>query len=302
MVLVVEKYRLSMAPMGEETRLKIQKPNFVFKKVLAGTGHSIQMIILTGILLLAANAGAFDLRIDGDRLSLRAEKVPLHDILQRVAGHGIVVRIDPQLNPTISAAFENRNLEEGLKSILTSLNHVFFWKSSNEGNDSTIEKKLILSKIYIFSPGQEDRLKPLLPKKEAVFAPLPVPETHVVIKNDKVFVPVVLGYGDGEIETILLFDTGAGSLVLHSDVAQALGIDDATASKGFGVGGMEIKTMTTHLTQVRVGPHTKTDLRVDIVDYQGPPDPSYNGLLGMNFLKGLNYTIDFERQVIVWHP
>jgi hypothetical protein len=30
-------------------------------------------------------------------------------------------------------------------------------------------------------------------------------------------------------------------------------------------------------------------------------DSSYNGLLGMNFLKGLSYTIDFERQVIVWH-
>ncbi len=290
----------------EETRMKIQNPNFLFKKGLSGTGHSImlhiQVIILTGILLFAANASAFDLRIDGDRFSLRAGKVPLHDILQRVASYGIIVRIDPRINPTVSAAFENRNLEEGLKSILKPLNHVFFWKLASDG--STFEKKLTLSKIYIFSPGQEDRLIPLLPQGKAVFEPAPVPETltRVVIRDNKVFVPVVLGYGDEEIETTLLFDTGAGSLVLHSDVAQALGIDDATDAKGFGVGGIEIQTMTTHLTHVRVGPHTKTDLRVDIVGYQGPPDSSYNGLLGMNFLKGLNYTIDFERQVIVWHP
>ena len=110
MVPVVQRCRLSMAPMEEEIRMKNQNPYFLFKKRLSETGHSIQMIVLAGILLLAANAGAFDLRIDGDRFSLRAEKVPLHDILQRFAGHGIVVRIDPKLNPAISAAFENRDL------------------------------------------------------------------------------------------------------------------------------------------------------------------------------------------------
>ena len=69
-----------------------------------------------------------------------------------------------------------------------------------------------MSKIHIFSPGQEDRLMPLLSQTKAVFEPAPVFETltRVVIKDNKVFVPVVLGYGDGEIETTLLFDTGAG--------------------------------------------------------------------------------------------
>ncbi len=126
---------------------------------------------------------------------------------------------------------------------------------------------------------------PLLSQTKAVFEPAPVFETltRVVIKDNKVFAPVVLGYGDGEIETTLLFDTGAGGLVLHSDAAQALGINDAAYSRGFGVGGIEIETMTTRLTHARVGPHTKTDLRVDIVDYQGEPDPSYDGLLGINF-------------------
>ena len=129
-----------MAPHGRRNAHENSKSLFFFKKRLSKTGHFIQMIVLAGILLLAATAGAFDLRIDGDRFSLRAEKVPLHDILQKVAGYGISVEIDPQLNPTLSAAFENRNLEEGLKSILKPLNHVFFWKLANEGTGSTFEK------------------------------------------------------------------------------------------------------------------------------------------------------------------
>lgn len=266
--------------------------------------HVLRIMVLTGSLLAAASAGAFDLRIDGDRFSVRAEQVPLHDILRQVSHHGIIVRIDPQINPTVSAAFENRNLEEGLKSILGPLNHVFFWTLSDNPANRPSEKRLTLSAIHVFSPGRKEHMKALAPDGKAAFTAVSAPETEtpVVINKNKVFVPVVLGYADREIETRLLFDTGAGSLVLHSDAARQLGIEDASAARGFGVGGMEIETLTTRLAYVRVGPHQKTDLRVDIIDYQGPPDPDYNGLLGMNFLKGLRYTIDFDKQVIVWLP
>ena len=51
-----------------------------------------------------------------------------------------------------------------------------------------------------------------------------------------------------------------------------------------------------------IGPHTKKDLRADIIAYQGEVDARYNGLLGMNFIRGLKYTIDFDNQVIQWLP
>ena len=43
----------------------------------------------------------------------------------------------------------------------------------------------------------------------------------------------------------------------------------------------------------------KTELYAVIVDHIGPP-VSHKGLLGMNFLSGLDYKIDFERRVIIW--
>jgi predicted aspartyl protease len=81
-----------------------------------------------------------------------------------------------------------------------------------------------------------------------------------------------------------------------------LGIDEYQESQGRGVGGVQIQTKATKLNYVLVGPNKKENLRADIIEYQGPEDKDYNGLLGMNFIRGLKYTIDFDNQTIRWLP
>jgi thermitase len=107
------------------------------------------------VLLNMPEAKAFDLRIQGDRLTLHADQVPLQSILQRLTDLGIKVRIDPEINPRITASFQDRDIRQGLASILKPFDHVLIWKSI-EGPAGPIPK---LAEIQVFKPGKKDLMK-----------------------------------------------------------------------------------------------------------------------------------------------
>ena len=266
------------------------------------------------LVLIAAATGAvcpsqaFELTVEQNRLWVKADRVPLRELLYRLSDYGIAIHIDPAINPATTASFENKDLEEGLKSILRPLNSVFIWQPLKAVTGQPNSPRYRLVEIQIFKPGEKDRMVDL--DRDADEAAVQIPETapegnqdtetKVIINGSRVFVPVVLGNGDKKVETTLLFDTGASTIVLHQDVADNLGIDDYVEAKGHGVGGVEIAAKVARLTLVKVGPYEKRNLRVAIVEYTGPADIQYNGLLGMNFLWGLKYEIDFDNQVIRW--
>jgi hypothetical protein len=272
------------------------------------TGVWTVMILLA--MGLFSPLAAYHMEIKEDKISIEANQVPLRGFLKQLStDYGIVVRIDPAINPLITVSFKNRDLEDGLKAILKPHNLVFVWKSRKLGGDLATDPSYHLNEIHIFKPGQRERIVEIneptpaeSSDEESESEAESISETPISIENNKVFVPVTLGYDGHEIETTLVFDTGAGSIVLHEDTARQLGIDQAQASQGEGVGGIKIATQTIHLAYVQVGPNRKENLRADIVAYEGAPDTDYNGLLGMNFIRGLDYTIDFDQQVIRWQP
>ncbi len=256
------------------------------------------------VFLAVVPCHGFQLEIEGSKLSIQAHRVPLQFLLKRLAAeHDITLRMDPSINPTVSASFTNRDIEAGLRSILRPHNHILLWKTASVYGQSTSTPSYYLDEIHVFRPGEKSRMIEITtPPKQAAKASPPPVETSVIIKGNKVFVPVTLTYGDNEVQTTLLFDTGAGSIVLHQKVADELGIDEFEPSRGVGVGGVQITTQKTQLSSVAVGPHKKENLRADIVEFRGPEEAEYNGLLGMNFIRGLKYTIDFENQTIQWTP
>jgi predicted aspartyl protease len=126
-------------------------------------------------------------------------------------------------------------------------------------------------------------------------------ECKVVIKGNQVLVPVVLGYGEKEIEVLLLLDTGASITALHRDLVDVLNIREAMKAKFRAVGGQVITTNLAKLSYIKVGPFKKENIYAGIIEYEGP-SAIYKGLLGMNFLRNLEFRIDFGKETIEWKP
>jgi len=125
--------------------------------------------------------------------------------------------------------------------------------------------------------------------------------TKVKIRGNTVLVPVTLANGGHEVDAHLILDTGASRTTIHNDVADQLSINlskERTAKVQI-VGGAVIEARVIRINRLTVGPHTKRNWDILVVPYKGSA-AKYDGLLGMDVLRGLKYRVDFKKQVIVW--
>jgi len=125
--------------------------------------------------------------------------------------------------------------------------------------------------------------------------------TKVTISGNHVLVPVTLGYLGREVQATLVLDTGADLITIHRPIADQLRLPLTQRANLRVVGGKKIQARLAKLDYARVGPYEAQDIHALIILHQGSP-VSHDGLLGMNFLRGLEYSIDFENQVIRWRP
>lgn len=110
---------------------------------------------------------------------------------------------------------------------------------------------------------------------------------------------MILGYGERQAEALLLLDTGASITILHQDIADQLKIKQLQKVKLLTLGGKSIQAHVAKLNFAILGPHQKENIYAGIIDYQGPK-VAYQGLLGMNFLRNIEYGIDFKNQTLLW--
>jgi len=126
-------------------------------------------------------------------------------------------------------------------------------------------------------------------------------ETKVVVQGNQILVPVRLGYDGQEIGALFLLDTGASNIVIHREVADQLNLRPVTEGMAQLVGGSRIQTEVARLSYFAVGPKSDKDTPVLIIDHEGPA-VAFDGLLGMNFLRKVKYSVDYQNQVIRWEP
>ena len=126
-------------------------------------------------------------------------------------------------------------------------------------------------------------------------------ETKVTISGNKVLVPATLGYIGYEVQVTLVLDTGADLLTLHQPIADQLRLPTTQKAQVRVVGGKKIQARLVQLDYARVGPYEARNIQALIISHQDP-SAQHDGLLGMNFLRGLDYKIDFDNQMIIWRP
>jgi len=125
--------------------------------------------------------------------------------------------------------------------------------------------------------------------------------TKITVVGGSVLVPVTLVYKGNETDVQLLLDTGSSRTAVSTEIADRLEINPTEGRKVRVqvVGGALIEARQVRLTSITVGPHTKKQADILILEHRGPP-VKYDGLLGMDLLRGLKYNIDFEKQILTW--
>ena len=161
-------------------------------------GDLIHVVALACIFLIISASWAFSLevKLTGETLTLHAESVPLQVILKRLAHEGIKVRIDPELNPIITASFENRDAQKGLELLLRGLNHLSIWESTPAPSGATSR----LTEIQIFRPGKKELMKPL---KEGTALLIGQDAEGKLYVRDEILISLKPGSGSGELEEAL---------------------------------------------------------------------------------------------------
>jgi len=139
---------------------------------------------------------------------------------------------------------------------------------------------------------EEEKRKKEQKAKEAL-------RTKVTIRNDRVMVPVVIGYGILQTEALLVLDTGASITTLYRGVVDRLFMQSFEWTTGRTAAGNQIDIGLATLDYIQIGPHRKEKIRAGIVETTGTA-MEHDGLLGMDILRGVNYRIDFENQMIIW--
>jgi subtilisin family serine protease len=99
------------------------------KNKFGAAGLPLLGFILALLLLAPATLPALDMVIEDDHLSIKAEGVPLSQVLRRFTESGVRVRISPGIRHEVTARFEGRPIAAGLAAILRPLNHSLVWET-----------------------------------------------------------------------------------------------------------------------------------------------------------------------------
>jgi predicted aspartyl protease len=141
----------------------------------------------------------------------------------------------------------------------------------------------------VFSPGE-----PSSPSSTA--RPHGVVEVPVDARGSLVIVPVTF---NGSVTANLALDTGATTTLVSRRIATSLALHNVGSATGITVGGPVTRPIA-RLESLKVGAAEVRNLLVSIHDFH--PDPRVEGLLGLDFLRHFQVSLDARKQLLTLSP
>jgi clan AA aspartic protease (TIGR02281 family) len=137
-------------------------------------------------------------------------------------------------------------------------------------------------------------------RMRAMEAPSRQHSTPVVIRGNRVLVPVTFSYRGRTVTATLLLDTGATTTTVSEALASRLGVASGDVQQGRArlADGRYVDAYAFTLDSLTVGDRSQSQVQATCLAGSGGGD--HDGLLGMNFLRNYRYHIDFNRNVIEW--
>lgn len=182
------------------------------------------MVVLAGILLFPVRASALEVEVRGERLSIRAQDVPLREVLDRLAEDGLKVVAPPGIHPRITADFRDKPVHEGFGAILKPYGYVLFWERNRSGDG------LQLSEIHLFAPGY--RSPDGASAAEDGFALARNPRDGSLYVQNEILIQARPGVGGDLIERLV---AGVGGILLEK--SDSLGVYRARLPDGIDIPG-----------------------------------------------------------------
>ncbi|WP_432698268.1 retropepsin-like aspartic protease family protein [Marinobacterium sp. YM272] len=124
--------------------------------------------------------------------------------------------------------------------------------------------------------------------------------TPVKVAGNQVIVPVRAVYGNRRADTQMLLDTGASGTVFHQDALEPLNGATYRAGQARVASGEMIDVHGINLDRIEIGPFKIRSTRAMIIDPVS--GAGHDGLLGMDFLRQVDYRVDYDAEQIIWMP